>query len=133
MFFLLLGKLKRRYTKAGGLFIMIKKWTMFLFLLIFLSGCSTITGENDFSEKINLIEKALNATDWEKLNLLGNELDQLYHVNQWKIQLMGDEDEYESLQESINQLLVTIEEQDITETKLIVASINTMIEDIFSL
>ncbi|AYA74379.1 hypothetical protein DOE78_02335 [Bacillus sp. Y1] len=112
---------------------MLKKWTMSFFLLILLSGCSSITGKNDFYEKINSIEQALNDPDWKQLKSLGNELDQLYQGSQWKIQLMGDEDEYESLQESINHLIVAIEEQDLTETKLEVATIKTFIEDIFTL
>lgn len=66
---------------------MIKKWIMSLFLLILLSGCSSITGKNDFSEKINLIEQAFNDPDWKQLQSLGNELGQLYQGSQWKIQL----------------------------------------------
>lgn len=132
MFFLLLGKPRAYIQKIGGLSNMIKKWNMFLLLLILLSGCSSITGKDDFSEKINSIEQALNATDWKQLKSLSNELEQLYQGNQWKIQLMGDEDEYESLQESINQLIVAIEEQDLTETKLEMATIKTYIEDIYS-
>jgi hypothetical protein len=112
---------------------MITKWMMSIFLFIVLSGCSGVTGENDFSKKINSIEQALHDEDWNQLKSLGNELDQLYQGSQWKIQLMGDEDEYESLQESINHLTVAIEEKDLTEAKLEVATIKTFIEDIYSL
>jgi hypothetical protein len=112
---------------------MLKKWTIFIFILILLSGCSGITGKNDFAEKINAIEQALKAEDWKQLKSLGDDLDQLYHGSQWKIQLLGDEDEYESLQESINHLMVAIGEQDLTEAKLEVATIKTYMEDIYSL
>jgi hypothetical protein len=112
---------------------MIKKSMMSIFLFIVLSGCSGVTGENDFSEKINSIEQALHDEDWNQLKSLGNELDELYQGSQWKIQLMGDEDEYESLQESINHLIVAIEEKDLTEAKLEVATIKTFIDDIYSL
>lgn len=112
---------------------MIKKWILPLLILILLSGCSSISGENDFSKKINSIEQALTKHDWEQIKSLGNELKQLHTQSEWKIQLMGDEDEYESLKESINQLIVAIEEQDLTETKLEIATIKTYLEDIYSL
>lgn len=35
-----------------------------------------------------------------------------YQSNKWKIQLLGDEDEYETLNESINKLIIAIEEKD---------------------
>ncbi|HWK23688.1 MAG TPA: DUF4363 family protein [Ureibacillus sp.] len=110
-----------------------KKWILSLSLLILLSGCSSVTGENEFLEKINSMEEALNGSDWEQLTSLGSNLEQLYRHNLWKIQLMGDEDEYESLQESINHLNVAIEEQDITEIKLEMATVKTFLEDIYSL
>jgi hypothetical protein len=114
---------------------MLKKYNlwMFILLLILLTGCSNHTGKNDFSKKINSMEQALLSPDWIQLKSLGNELEQLYLDNQWKIQLLGDEDEYESLQESINQLLVSIEEKDVTEIKLEMATIKTFIEDIYTL
>jgi uncharacterized protein YceK len=112
---------------------MMKKWILFLTLFILLSGCSKITGENEFSEKINSFEQALHELDWKQIKSLGNDIEQLYQQNQWKIQLMGDEDEYESLQESINHLIVLIKEQDLTEIKLEVATIKTFLEDIYSL
>ncbi len=98
-----------------------------------LSGCSNINGENEFTEKIHSIEQVLHAPKWQQLKSLGDDLDHLYQKNQWKIQLMGDEGEYESLEESIHHLIVAIEEQDITEIKLELASVKTLIEDIYSL
>ncbi|MDF2857085.1 MAG: hypothetical protein K0Q87_2936 [Neobacillus sp.] len=112
---------------------MIKKWILTLILFIPLCGCSSITGENEFSKMINSIEQASNEPDWKQLKSLGKDIEQLYQQNQWKIQLMGDEDEYESLQESINHLIVVIEEQDLTEIKLEVSTIKTFLEDIYSL
>ncbi|MEL4024851.1 DUF4363 family protein [Lysinibacillus endophyticus] len=110
-----------------------KNWILLSSLLILLSGCSNINGENEFYEKVNSIEDALKDPDWKQLNLLGAKLEKLYRHNLWKIQLMGDEDEYESLQESINQLIAAIEEQDMTEIKLEIATIKTYLEDIYSL
>jgi hypothetical protein len=133
MFFLLLGEPMIDIQNNGGFTNMIKNCTISLFLLFILSGCSGITGERDFSQKVEAIDQALNNPDWKQLKSLGNELEQFYYRSQWKIQLMGDEDEYESLQESINHLIVAIEEQDITEIKLELATIRTFLEDIYSL
>jgi len=112
---------------------MIKNWAMSLFFLLILSGCSSITGESDFSKRVDSIEQVLNEPDWNQLKSLGNELNELYKGSKWKTQLMGDEGEYEGLQESINRLIVAIEEQDLTETKLELATIKTFLEDIYSL
>ncbi|RHW37415.1 DUF4363 family protein [Lysinibacillus yapensis] len=112
---------------------MIKKNILPLFLVVLLSGCGGIMGENDFSGKIDDIEQALRKPNWKQLNSLGKDLDRLYEQNLWKIQLMGDEDEYESLQESINHLIVAIEEKDQTEIKLEIATIKTYLKDIYSL
>lgn len=112
---------------------MMKKWGLILLISILLTGCSTITGEKDFSKTFHSIEQALEDTDWKKLTSLGNELDELYEKSKWKIQLIGDEGEYESLQENINLFIVAIEEQDLPEIKYKLASIKTFIEDIYSL
>lgn len=112
---------------------MIKKWSLLLFLFILLSGCSNITGESRFSEKMDSIEETLQEPDWKKLSSLVDELNEIYEQTKWKIQLLGDEGEYERLQENINLLIVAIEEKDIQETKLKLASIKTFLDDIYSL
>lgn len=112
---------------------MFKNCILFLFILVTLTGCSSITGENEFLKVIDSIGYALNDADWKELKSLGYELDQLYEGNQWRIQLLGDEGEYESLQGSIHRLIVAIEEQDLTEVKLEMANIKTFLEDIYSL
>ncbi|RUL49010.1 DUF4363 family protein [Lysinibacillus antri] len=112
---------------------MMKKWGLLLLLSIFLSACSKMNGEYEMSEKIHSIEQIVNEPNWEQIQSLGDELKQLHKQNEWKIQLLGDEDEYESLQESINNLLVAIEEKDLTETKLELSTIKTYLDDIYSL
>lgn len=109
-----------------------KKWIFLFLILIVLSGCSNISGKNEFFNKISSIEKALNNQDWEQLKSFGHELVQFHEKTEWKLQLMGDEDEYESLHESINRLIIAIEENDKTEAKLELVTIKTLVEDIYS-
>ena len=104
-----------------------------LLILMTTTGCSSINGKNDFIVSINQIKDAANASDWVALEKLGKEIRTQYHNNKWKIQLIGDEGEYEGLEEYINQLVTAIELQSKEETKLALAGIQTLIEDIYSL
>ncbi|MBC5638687.1 DUF4363 family protein [Ornithinibacillus sp. BX22] len=104
----------------------------FSFLLI-LAGCENNVGGHAFFDQINEIENSLENPDWDRVTAQAEELKKLYKKDKWKLQLLGDEDEYESLYESINKLIVAIEEKDRTNIKLELSVIHTHIEDIYSL
>lgn len=112
---------------------MSKKYVLPIIFIMFLSGCSNISGEEAFSNNIKAIEHALKKPDWNQIESLGDDLKKLYNQSEWKIQLLGDEDEYEGLQESINQLIAAIEEKEIPEIKLELATVKTFLDNIYSM
>lgn len=79
------------------------------------------------------MEHSLNQEDWEQLKSQVNELNTLYEENKWKLQLLGDEGEYEGLNESINRLFAAINTEDLTQAKVELATIRSILEEIYSL
>lgn len=107
------------------------------FLLLMTTGlliaCGNVTGQANFNERIDIIEQHLAEEDWNNLQEQGNLLKKLYDDQQWKIQLLGDEGEYEGLNIGINRFLKAIEEEAMMEAKLELATIQSLIDDIYSL
>lgn len=101
--------------------------------LLFLVGCENNIGGDTFFNQINDIEHALENPNWSEITTQAKGLKELYKKDKWKLQLLGDEDEYESLYESINRLITAIEMEDLTITRMELTDIHTYIENIYSL
>jgi len=112
---------------------MFKKCVIVFISTFFLIGCSNVTGKESFFENIEAMEIAAQEENWSSLQTLFTELDELYKTNEWKVQLLGDESEYETLQESMDRLAVSIEEEDSLQTKLELSTIKTLLTFIYSL
>ncbi|RDW18302.1 hypothetical protein CWR48_12025 [Oceanobacillus arenosus] len=114
---------------------MIKKLLISLFLVAILSGCTNPVGGDYFFEQIDIIEQAMNERqiDWQQIEVQSKELKKLYKENKWRTQLIGDEREYEGLSESIAILIAAVDEKDATQAKVELATIKSIIEDIYSL
>lgn len=110
---------------------MVKKLSLMLLVLIVLSGCST--GGKELKLQMNAIEQQLISEDWEALSPQLNVLVEAYEKNKWKIQLLGDEGEYERLYESINRLRAAIDNNDAESASLELATLKTIVQDIYSL
>ncbi|TXL64055.1 DUF4363 family protein [Cerasibacillus terrae] len=102
-------------------------------ILLILVGCENNVGGHAFFNQINEIENSLEDPNWDKITLQAEELKEMYKKDKWKLQLLGDEEEYETLYESINKLIIAIEEKDRTNIRLELSVIHTHIEDIYSL
>lgn len=110
-----------------------KRFFILILILSILSGCSdTLKGEN-FLKYTNQIDYSITEGKWVETKTLTLKLKELYKNDKWKLQLLGDEGEYEGLYRSINSLIVACEESDSTNAKLELADIESYIEDIFSL
>lgn len=112
---------------------MIKKISLMLLIVIMLSGCSSYTGAKEIKQQMNVIEQQLAAEDWEALTVQMDRLLSSYDKNEWKLQLLGDEGEYERLHESINRLRAAIELKDMESANLELATLKTIVGDIYSL
>jgi len=84
-------------------------------------------------DTIQSLEQELNNTDSEILSQLANQLKEHYRHHYWKIVLIGDEGEYERLNESINRLITAIDASELNDAKIELATIKTIVKDIYSL
>ena len=112
---------------------MFKRCVLCLVAVLIITGCSAQIGKQDFSNTIKHIEQALNNEDLAVLKLQALELKAQYDKHEWKIELLGDEGEYERLHESIYRLIAAIEAEEISDAKIELATIKTIVEDIYSL
>ncbi|MFC3039828.1 DUF4363 family protein [Virgibacillus xinjiangensis] len=102
-------------------------------ILILLSGCAGILGGEVFFDQVETMESSLDDGEWEELRGQAEELKKLYKKHRWKIQLIGDEGEYEGLYEAISKLIAAAKEEDTTETRVELANVHRLLEDIYSL
>ncbi|MDQ0208583.1 DUF4363 family protein [Alkalicoccobacillus murimartini] len=112
---------------------MIKTIVFYIMLLIVLTGCSDAVGSSHFFKQVNQLEEALNQSDWDQIEIHANEFKELYQTNKWKLQLIGDEGEYEGLNESIQKIIAGVKEEDIINVRIELASARSLIADIYSL
>jgi hypothetical protein len=106
---------------------------LLLLLVLLTTSCSSAVGSKELKGQVNVIEQALIAEEWEALSLQMDRLASIYDRNEWKLQLLGDEGEYERLHESINRLRVSIEAKDAHSASLELATVKSIVEDIYSL
>lgn len=112
---------------------MFKRSIVYMIVLIVLTGCSAQTGEKDLMSTIEKIEQGIKEKDVLELKVQANKVKELYKKNDWKIHLIGDEGEYERLNESINRLIAAIEAEELTDAKIELATLKTIVHDIYSL
>ena len=110
-----------------------RKMIGFICLFVLLVGCENNIGGQAFFDQIKEIESGMEAQDWEDVVVKSRELKELYKQDKWKLQLLGDEDEYESLYEAINKLIAAGKGEDEANIRMELSIIHTHIEDIYSL
>lgn len=79
------------------------------------------------------LEETLDQQDWEKIKVQANELKDIYEDNKWKLQLLGDEGEYELLNETIQRMIAIVKAEDITNFRIELATARSLVADIYSL
>ena len=90
-------------------------------------------GVDPVTKQAKHILELIERNEWQQAIEPTEKLKQLYLKNKWKYQFLGDEEEYEQLNREIAKLRVAIKEQDTLESKIIIASILSIIHDIYSL
>lgn len=108
---------------------MIKKMGISLIIILLLSGCGNVVGSHAFYEVLDKIEEALDQSDWEQLDQYAIQFQETYDQNKWKLQLVGDE----ALYESIQKLLAGVKEQDSTVVRVEMASARALVFEMYSL
>ena len=104
-----------------------------LLMIMLLSACGNSIGSHAFYGVMDHIDEALEQSDWEQLDQYASQFEETYDQNKWKLQLIGDEGEYEGLYESIQKLLAGVKERDSTIVRIELASARALVFDIYSL
>jgi|SRR5690625_368477 len=132
--FYIIGQYKDNHSILRRNYMM-KRCLILVMSFFMLAGCTNFFGKEEVFEHISVLEQSFKEKElyWKKLQTDAEKLKKNYQSNKWKIQLLGDEDEYETLNESINKLIIAIEEKDQTQSKLELAIIKVIAEDIYSL
>jgi hypothetical protein len=109
---------------------MLKKYiTIMLLSIIFVAGCTEPIGGDYFFENIQSLEADLKNENWQNANIQLKDMKDLYKKNDWKLQLLGDEGEYEGMNESISRLSAAIESEDSKQALLELATIRAYLEE----
>jgi hypothetical protein len=83
--------------------------------------------------KVQAIQKQIGSEQWEGIENSVKELKVVFQKNKWKYQLLGDEQEFEGVGRRIDTLFVAVAEKDTLESRLIIAEIMSIIQEIYTL
>src|SRR5699024_632820 len=128
-----INKKKKIYSNIKEVLALIKKSLLFLSLIIILSGCAQASGKEPLLNHMGHLENASANPKWQQITQQANEPQTIYKDNKCKLQLRGDEGEYEGLKESINKIIAAAKEKDTTNRRLEMATARSLILDIYSL
>jgi len=100
--------------------------------LLMLFGCSSENMDNNpVFQEANEIKTNVDQSNWDHAKQQAESLKKLYKENKWKYQLLSDKNTFNSLEEHIEMLTVSLEEKDKTEAKLHIAMIEHLIKSIY--
>ncbi len=111
---------------------MMKRYLFCFVIILLISGCSKPVGGEVFFNHLDEIEQALNQPEWNMITQYAEDFKKIYEDEQWKLQLLGDEEEYEGLYRSINNLIAAAKEEDSVNLRMELATSRTILEQIFS-
>jgi Domain of unknown function (DUF4363) len=112
---------------------MCKKILILFSLFLILTACNEPIAGQPFFDRISSLEKSIKDEDWKKSQKQLQELKSHYKENMWKLQLIGDESEYEGMHESLLRLEAALEQEDSTQALIELSNIKAYLEQIYSL
>lgn len=115
-----------------GVQIIVKRYLFCFIIILLLSGCSDPVGGEVFFNHIDEMEQALDQQEWNMITQYVEDFKKIYKDEQWKLQLLGDEEEYEGLYRSINNLVAAVKEEDSVNLRMELATSRTILEQIYS-
>lgn len=97
-----------------------------------LVGCSDEKIKNlPIYQKSEEITDLINQSQWQKAGEEAEAIGDLYKKTKWKLQLLGEEVEYNELEQEISKLKVSIEEKDRREAKTNIVLIQDYVRAIY--
>ncbi|WP_188456908.1 DUF4363 family protein [Virgibacillus oceani] len=109
-----------KYVRTSILIVMIS---------LLLVGCQ---GEKEFYKKIDDINQSVEQADWEQSKRKIKALKEMYKEGKWKLQLLGDEAEYEGINVEMEKLKEAADAKDKTQIKVGLGTIRGHLHDIYS-
>lgn len=97
--------------------------------LLLLVGCQA---EEKFYKKIDNINQSVEQADWKQAQNRVKELKEMYKGGEWKLQLLGDETEYEGINVELEKLKEAVAAKDETQVKVGLGTIRGHLADIYS-
>lgn len=107
-----------------------------LIMGLVLGGWSSVThakAGGEFYKKINKIDQLIQKKNWEEASSETSALRKLYKKKEWKIQLIGDEREYEGIGEGLDALHAAVKVKDKVQATTELANIHALLESVYSL
>lgn len=92
-----------------------------------------IAKEKPLISKIERIEKLVEERAWEHAASEADALKHLYQKEKWKLQLLGDEGEYEQLDQELEKLSAAIANRNSTEALVILSAARVVLQNIYSM
>ncbi|HET7579401.1 MAG TPA: DUF4363 family protein [Bacillales bacterium] len=86
-----------------------------------------------FHQLIQQINQMITKENWQGALKKTSELRATFQKKQWKLQLLGDEGEYEGLNRELDQLYAAVKAKDKSESKVELAAVASYIKSIYSL
>ncbi|WP_068676513.1 DUF4363 family protein [Oceanobacillus sp. Castelsardo] len=109
----------------------VKLFTIFTCVAI-LFGCSSGTIEDKpIYQGAKDIKTFVKEDNWGKAKQKAKSIKKLYKDNKWKYQLISDKTTYDNLEQQIELLTVSLEENDKTEAKLHLALIEHYMKSLY--
>ena len=111
-------------------------WLCFLAAIIFFSGGAHAAGSKVDRPLIQKVTSIISYVEYDQWTIANQEVAKLrgmYKKEKWKLQLLGDEEEYEGLDREFDHLASAAHDQDKTEAKKSLVHIRAILKAIYSM
>lgn len=85
-----------------------------------------------FFQKVDQVSRAINQENWPKATRATSQLNALYQKKKWKVQIVGDEGEYEGLERELAKLTVAVKEKSKLEAQTEASDIRALFQAIYT-
>ncbi|HET7629630.1 MAG TPA: DUF4363 family protein [Bacillales bacterium] len=115
-----------------------KNWFVICTVVMLLGGWSFAgshdedSGKTSLQSQVDSVRQSIEQKNWRRAAHGAHELRQMYDQKEWKLQLLGDESEYEGLQQDIARLQAAVKARDKANAFTELADIEVMISNIYS-
>lgn len=94
---------------------------------------AALPGDGTLYDLIRQAERHAEQGRWEIVRETADRLEEHVNKRYWLFQLLGDEEEYETLKRDVAQLKLAVQERSRLEVLLLLADIRTILDQIYSL